>query len=152
MSGFGTGFLRNFRGPVLALPVNCVCGGIAHTFPPHVAVIRECDVGENGITLQAAHAVGVGHHVGAGCHAKVARFWVDGAQTPLCIGLDPGDVITNSSDLPTLEAFWRNQHGEVRLAAGAGESGGHMVLLTLGVGDAQNQHVLRQPALCLAHG
>ena len=48
---------------------------------------------------------------------------------------------------PLLERRGRHQHREVGLAAGAGEGGGHVRLLALRILDAQDQHVLRQPAL-----
>ena len=153
----GAGFLGDLRSPVLALPVDQVIGQLAgvlfHAFPPHVAVIRQGHVGEDHVLVQAAHAVGVGVHVGAGGHAKVTRFGVDGVHLAVGMGLDPGDVVADGRDLPACEtSLGRHQHGEVGLAAGAGEGGCHVVLLAFGVGDAQDQHVLGQPALVAAHG
>ncbi|MNV02509.1 hypothetical protein D3C71_927460 [compost metagenome] len=69
------------------------------------------------------------------------------------MGLDPGDVVTDGRDLPALEtSLGRHQHREIGLAAGAGEGGCHVVLLALGIGHAQDEHVLCQPALVAAHG
>ena len=45
----------------------------------------------------------------------------------------------------------RDQHGEVRLAASAGEGGGDVGLLAIGALDAGDQHVLGQPAFFAGH-
>ena len=108
-----------------------------HTSPSSVSATLV----KNGITLQAAHAVGVGHHVGAGCHAKVARFWVDWrANAPLHRALIQAMSFTNRRDLPTLEAFlvesaWRN----LSLPQALGKAAATWYFLPSGFGDAQNQ-------------
>ncbi len=76
----------------------------------------------------------------------MARSW------PVVVRLDPGDVVAYGPDLPTIEAGWGNEHGEVGFAAGGGESSGDVGLLgaALRVGggfDADNKHVLSHPAL-----
>src|SRR5207253_10129040 len=53
-------------------------------------------------------------------------------------------------DLPALEALGRNHHGEVGLAARAGERRGDVRHLALGRLDAEDQHVLGEPALFLS--
>ena len=160
MGGLGAGFLGDLRRPVLALPVDQVIGQLAgvffHAFPPDVAVIGQGHVGEDHVLVQAQHAVRVGLHVGAGGHAKVTGFGVDGVHLAVSVGLDPGDVVTNRGDLPAFKGFGGHQHREVGLAAGAGESGRDVVLLAFGRGHAQDQHVLGQPACvarcrCAAH-
>ena len=122
-----------------------------HAFPPDIAVVGQRDVGEDGVLGQAAHAVRVGQHVGARSHAKVAGLGVDGAQAAVCRWFDPGDVVADGGDLPALKAGGRHQHGKIGLAAGAGERCRHVILFALGVGHAQNQHVLGQPAFVAAH-
>ena len=67
----------------------------------------------------------------AGRDAEEAGLGVDGAQPAVGVGLDPGDVVADGPDLPALEAGGRNEHGEVGLAAGAGEGGGDVGLLGL---------------------
>jgi hypothetical protein len=127
-------------------------GVFFHAFPPHIAIIGERHVGENHVLVQAAHAVGVGVHVGAGGHAKVTGFGVDGVHLAVGMGFDPGDVVTDGGDFPAGKTgFGRHQHGEIGLAAGAGECSGHVVLFALGIGHAQDEHVLGQPALVAAH-
>ena len=96
--------------------------------------------------VQAGHTVGVGVVIGAGCDAEIARLGVDGVHTAIVMGLDPGNVVANGADLPTFKTGWRHQHGEIGLAAGAGEGRSHMVFFALRIGHAQNKHVLSQPA------
>ena len=50
-------------------------------------------------------------------------------------------------DLPAVEGCGRDQHGEVGLAAGAGEGGGHIGFFALRRFDAHDQHVLGQPVV-----
>ena len=123
-----------------------MCRRLAQAFPPHVTVVGQGDVGEQHVLVQCCHAVGVALGVGTRGHAEVAGFGVDGQQAAVGVGLDPGDVIAHRGDFPALEALGRNQHGEVGLAAGRREGGCHMVLLAFGRGDAQDEHVLGQPA------
>ena len=84
---------------------------------------------------------------GAGRDAEEAGLGVDGAQPAVGVGLDPGDVVADGPDLPAVEALGRDQHGEVGLAAGAGEGGGDVGLLAVRDLDAEDEHVLGHPAL-----
>ena len=102
---------------------------VGHAFPPDVAVGGERDVGEDGVAGERGHGVGIGLGVGAGGDAEEAGFGVDGAEPAVGVGLDPGDVVADGPDLPAFEACGRDQHGEVGLAAGAGEGGGDVGLL-----------------------
>ena len=142
MRGLGASFLGDGWSPVLALPVDQVCGHragvLVHAFPPDVAVIGQCDIGEDDILVQAGHAVGVGVEVGAGGHAKVTGFGVDGIQLAVTVRFDPSDIVADGGDLPAIKANGWHQHGKVGLAAGAGEGGCYVVLLALGIGHAQN--------------
>ena len=156
MGCLGAGFLGDRGRPVLALPIDQVIGQLArilfHAFPPHVAVVGQRHVREDHVLVEALHAVGVGVVVGTGRHAEVAGLGVDGAQAAVGLGLDPGDVVPDGRDLPAVEGRGRNEHREVGLATGAGEGCGHVVFLAVGLGHAQDQHVLGQPALVAAHG
>jgi len=126
-------------------------GVFVHAFPPNIAVIGQCHVGENDVFVQAGHAVGVGVVVGARRHAKVTGLGVDGHHLAVGLGLDPCDVIADGGDFPAIETFGRYQHGEVGFAARTWESRSHMVFFTLRVGHAQDEHVLGQPTLFAAH-
>ena len=151
MRSFGTSFFCNRWRPVFALPVDGVRRCFAHAFPPNVAVVGQCNVGKNRVTPNTGHAIWVGQCVGAGSHAKVACFGVDGVQLAVSRGLDPCNVVANGGDLPAVKACWWDQHRKVGLAASTRECRRHMVLFALRCGHAQNQHVLGQPAFITAH-
>ena len=95
----------------------------------------------------AAIAFGFVFHGRARRDAEEAGLGVDRPQAVLGVGLEPGDVVAHGPDLPPLEPRRRDQHGEVRLAAGGGERGGDVRLLALRVLDPEDEHVLGHPAL-----
>src|SRR4051812_34046144 len=72
--------------------------------------------------------------------------------TPVGGRLYPGYVVAHRGYFPPLHRGWRDEHGEVGLAAGARESGGYVSLLALGVLYTQDQHVLGKPALVAGEG
>mmetsp|Transcript_878 Transcript_878/g.2015 ORF Transcript_878/g.2015 Transcript_878/m.2015 type:complete len:634 (+) Transcript_878:965-2866(+) len=158
VGGLGAGGLGDLGCPVLALPVDQVGRkGLVrrvglHAFPPHVAVVGQRHVREDHVAVQAGHAVRVGLVVGARRDTEIAGLGVDGSQRAVGLRLDPGDVVADGRDLPALEARRRHQHREIGLATGAGEGGRDVVLLAGRALDAQDQHVLGQPALVAAHG
>ncbi len=89
--------------------------------------------------------------IGARRNAEITGLGVDRVELAVLVGLDPGDVLAYGLHLPAFEAFGRNQHGKVGLAAGAGKGGRDIVLLPLRIGDTQDQHVLGQPPLVARH-
>ena len=97
----------------------------------------------------------IGLVVGTGRNAKEAGFRIDGVKAGHAVlvltRLDPGDVVANRGDLPALQPSRRNQHGKVGLAAGRGEGRCHIMLLAFGRLDAENQHMLGQPAILARH-
>ncbi len=138
--------------PVVALPVDRVCGRLlGHPLPPDVPIVGQGAVGEDAVLLHGLHGVGIGVIVGARRHAEVPVLGVDGIELAIVLGLDPGDVVADGGDLPAIEGLGRDQHGEVGLAAGAGEGRRHIGLLFFGGLDAQNQHVLGEPAVVPGH-
>src|SRR6266851_4471932 len=61
-------------------------------------------------------------------------------------------VVADGPDLPAVEAFGRDHHGEVGLAAGGGEGGGNVGLFLCSIGadggfNSEDEHVLGHPAL-----
>ena len=96
-----------------------------------------------------AIAFGIGRLVGARRHAEESGLGIDGVDLAVGRRLDPGDVVTDAGHFPAfvLKLLGRNHHGEVGLAAGAGEGGRDVGLFALGVLDAGDQHVLGQPPL-----
>ena len=151
MSSLGSLFASDFGRPIIALPVDQMCGRcFTHALPPYIAVIGQGNVGKNHVFAQRRHAVVVGLFVGARRHAKIACLGVDGAKLAIGIRLDPGNVIPNGGDFPALlsQALRGNQHGKVGLATGRRERSSHVVFLAPWGFDAQNQHVLGKPARC----
>ena len=60
MCGFNTFLFCLLRSPVSPLPVDAVCRwNLAHAFPPHVAVIGQRHVCEDGVLGQGGHAIKV---------------------------------------------------------------------------------------------
>ena len=98
-----------------------------------------------------AHGVRIRLLVRARSDAEEARLRVDGVDLPVVGRLDPGDVVADGRDLPAVEPFRRNQHREVRLAARARERGADIRLLACWRFDADDEHVLGEPAFVARH-
>jgi len=84
-----------------------------------------------------------------GADAEEAGLGVDGVEPTVVAEAHPGDVVADGLGLPARQG--RLKHGEVGLAAGAGEGGGDVVGAALGRRQLQDQHVLGQPALVAGH-
>ena len=138
--------------PFLALPVGELRGRrVGHAFPPDVAVRRQGDVREDAVVRHRRHRVRVRLVARARRDAEEAELRIDRIETTVGTRLDPGDVIADRRDLPAVEGCRRDQHREVRLAAGTRERGGDVRLLAGGRLDAEDQHVFGEPALLAAH-
>ena len=152
--GMGALFLRGLAVPGLALPVESMLRRILiQALPPNGIVIQILHhVGKDGALLGGNQSVGIGLHVSAGGNAEEAVLRVDGPQAAVGALAHPSDIIANGPNLVALLliALRRNQHGQVGLAAGRREGGGHILLLALGILDAQDQHMLGHPALVFA--
>ena len=134
----------------VALPVGTLLGSLdAHVFPPDVAIFGENDVREDRILLAALESVGVGVVGRARSDAEEAVLGVDGVETAISARLEPCNVVTDRLELPALE--FGKHHGEVRLAASGRERSRDMVLLLLGRGEREDEHVLGHPTLILGH-
>ena len=79
--------------------------------------------------------------------AEVAGLGVDRVEPPVVADAHPRDVVADGPDLPALEALGRDHHREVRLAARARERGRDVRHLAFGRLDAEDEHVLGEPAL-----
>ena len=138
------------RGPVVALPVDQVRGRlVGHALPPHVALVGQRDVGEDGVAPHGAHRVGVGLHRRSRRDAEEPGLRVDRVQATVLAVAHPADVVADRLDLPARDA--RLEHREVGLAAGARERRGQVVDVTGRAGELQDQHVLGEPALVAGH-
>ena len=138
----------------LALPVQQAFGrGLGQALPPNGLLHGiQGHIGEDGTFMGASQGVGVALGIGAGRHAEEAGLGIDGIETSVIAHTQPGDVIAQGPDLITLLAVIRGgqHHGQVGLAAGGGERGGHILFLAVGIFNTQDQHMFSHPALVLA--
>ena len=141
--------------PVFSFPVDEVFWGrFAHSLPPDVAIVGEGDVGEDTVAKDGVHRHGIAFVRGARRDAEEAGFGIDGTEFAVGAGFDPCDVIADAGDLPALvfEDFWRDEHGEVGLAAGARKSGTDVGFVAGRIFHPEDEHVLGHPALVAGHG
>ena len=103
------------------------------------------------LRLQRLHRVRIRFVRRARRDAEVAGLGIDRVEVAVGARLQPRDVVADRRDLPAFVARRRNQHREVGLAARAGERRGDVRLLARGRRDAEDQHVLGEPALVAAH-
>ncbi|CRH92859.1 Uncharacterised protein [Chlamydia trachomatis] len=107
--------LAGLGGPVVAVPVDQVCRDLAvDAFPPHIAIVGQCDVGEDGVGAHGVHSHRVGVVRGARRNAEEAGFRVDCVQATIRARAHPRDVITDGLNGVTRDG--RLEHGEVGLA------------------------------------
>ena len=152
MCGFHAGF-TDFRRPIIAFPVDCMGWRFAiHAFPPDIAIIGQCDVGENHVFVQRVHTVFVGFAVGTRSHTEVAELWIDRVQTAVLTRFEPSDVVTHGSYFPAGVCGLRwLQHRKVGFTASRWERSGHVFFHAIWIGYAKDQHVFCQPALVTTH-
>ena len=105
-------------------------------------------VGEDGVLHGGVQRVRVRFLVCARGHAEEAILRVDGIQAAVVANVHPGDIVTHRPHFIALLGIHlgRNQHGQIRLAAGRGERGSDILHIALRVFNAQNKHVLGHPA------
>ena len=133
--------------PRLAAPVERLRGrllGLA--FPPHVAVGKQRDVREDGVTRRNLHRVGIRLRVRAGRDAEVAELGIDGVEASVRAGFHPGNVVADGGDLPFRETRRRHEHGKICFPARAGERRREVGLFALRRFHAEDEHVFGEPA------
>ena len=116
------------------------------SFPPNIAVVRERDVCVKRVALDRFHRVRIRFVTRARHDAEVAVLRIHRVQTSVA-NLHPGDVVADRRHFPAFEMRRRNQHREIGFAARTGERRRHVMLFSFGRFDAENQHVLGEPAL-----
>ena len=137
--------------PRASLPVEQPVGRRhVHAFPPHVAVGRHRDVGEDRVVLDHLHRVQIRFRAGARRDAEVAVLGIDRPQAAVGADAHPRDIVADGEDLPALELRRRREHREVGLAACARKRGGDIGGLAVGTLQAEDQHVLGEPAFVAA--
>ncbi len=119
---------------------------VAFLFPPGIVIGRHRDVREDRVLLDRFVGVAVRVRVRAGDDAEVAGLGIDRTQLPRGVEMHPRDVVAERPDLPALLALGRDQHREIRFAAGGRERACEIVRLALRILDADDQHVLGEPA------
>ena len=67
-------------------------------------------------------------------------------QAAISVRLDPRDVVADGVNFPAFEAFGRNEHGKIGLAARARKRCRDVGLFAFRILDADDQHVLGHPA------
>ena len=109
-------------------------------------------IGEDRIASGAGQGIGVAVGIGAGGHAEEAGLRVDGIELAVLAHAQPGDIITQRPYMIALLCviIRGEHHGQIGLAAGGGEGRRHIFLLSVGIFDAEDQHMLRHPAFVLA--
>ena len=145
--------LRDLRRPLLALPVEALGRRlVGHAFPPHAAFGRQRHIGEDACSSRASPSRS--DWSSPMCRARRQRNPASGLiarSRPFASGL------IQAMSSPTVQTFQpskpcrRNQHGEVRLAAGARERRRDVGLLALRIFDAEDEHVLGHPAFVARH-
>ena len=120
---------RDFgRFPRFSSPVNATLGFVSHPLPPHSSVISHGHVGEDRVFEDGGHGDGVALIAGAGRHTKEPILRVDRSQLTLVIRSEPGNVVTHHRHLEPLNLG--THHGQVGLAAGGGEGGSDVLLVS----------------------
>src|SRR3954447_15672583 len=87
--------------PVAALPVDEMRRwSVGEAFPPHVAVVRQCDVGEDAVGVERVDRVLVRRQSGAGCDTEEASLRVDRVKAAVLTETHPADVVADRFRLP----------------------------------------------------
>ena len=138
----------DFRRPPFAPPVQAFGRRLLrHAFPPHAPFGRQGHVCENRVPRDGGQGVGIRRSRRPWRDTKHTRLWIDRSQAPARVRLDPGDVVADHRHFPALHRIGRDEHRQVGFAAGTRKRRRHVGLLASRVLDAENQHVLRHPAL-----
>src|SRR5262249_37114467 len=133
--------------PAIALPISAFGRWrVGHAFPPHTAVWSERDVGEDAVARKGSHRVWIGLFGSAGSHSEETSLGIDGAEITVLIGTNPRDVVAHSPNFPAFESFGRYKHREVGFAASTRKSRGDISFFSLGIFNAEDEHVLGHPA------
>jgi hypothetical protein len=131
---------------VTTLPI--LCRHARQSLPPGLVIGGECDVREQGVVIEHGERIGIGLRAGARRHAEITCFGVDRPEPTIGAGRHPADIVADRPDLPsgTSVTRRRDQHGQVGLATSRGECGGDVVRFPTWILDADDQHVLGEPA------
>ena len=146
------GLLGGGRRPRPALPVDGLGRRrVVVPFPPRRAVGPQRDVGVDRVAANHLERRGVGLVARARRDAEEPGLRVHGPQPAVRPGAQPRDVVADGPDLPARHGCRRHQHRQVGLAARGRKGAGHVVHAAVGRLQAENQHVLGEPAFLARH-
>ncbi len=132
--------------PGLALPVGEARGwSRGQPFPPRLPGRRRRDIGEDRVRADHGDRARIGLGAGIGGDAEEPALRIDGAELPVLVHVDPGDVIPQRPHAVAGELG--DDHGQVRLARRARHGGGEIGHLPVRILHAEDQHVLGEPSL-----
>ena len=139
--------------PGLALPVDEVrrWRALVLALPPRDTARGHGDVREDRVVGNRRERVRVRVGAGAGDDAEEAGLGVDRPEPAVGPRPQPGDVVAHGPHPVALRLERRDEHREVRLAAGRGKRGADVVRLAAGQLELEDQHVLGEPALVARH-
>ena len=138
--------------PLLAQPIcQLLWRCFRHAFPPNISRFRQRNIGEDRVVLDGLHSTKIGTVRCSRSHSKEPGFRIDGIQSSILANVQPSNIVTNTTHCPSGQRW--NQHGQIRLSTGTGESCTNVVLFSCRRSETKNQHMLRQPAFIPAqHG
>src|SRR5262245_16451495 len=84
-----------------ALPIDDRCTGL-EALPPRSLIRSQRDVGVERVVLNHLVSVAIGLRIRARHHTEITRLGIDRPEPAIFAGMQPGDVISESPDLPTL--------------------------------------------------
>jgi len=136
--------------PLVALPVDCVCGRIVvKTFPPNGVIVEVMNnVGKDGFLLGGVESIGVRLEVSTGSNAEETVFGVTSPESAVRSGTEPSDIVAYAPYFISLflKELGRNKHCEVGLTASRGECSANVVNFAVGIFNAEDEHMLSKPA------
>ncbi len=136
-----------------ALPLCSVLRRIVcELLPPwSIVAVVESNVCEDSAVLCASESVVVGLRVCSGSNAEETVLRVDSVESAILAGLHPSDIVTDCEYLIAvlLVSLRRNEHSEVSLTASRRESSSDVLDITVGLLNAEDEHVLSHPSLVL---
>jgi len=136
--------------PLLSCPIyQPTCRRILHTFPPHVAFWRQCNICKQSIALKRLHCCRIREFTRSGRNSKESFFRVQRPQASIFSNPHPRDIITYTTDgIPRHRA---DHHSKVCLACSTWKCGSKIPLVSFRITYSQNQTVLSHPVMIVAH-
>ena len=126
-----------------------MCGCIAYTFPPDIAIIGFGNVSKDTVFGKAFHGIGIGVHAGSWRDTKKSGFRVNRVKLAIIAKFHPADIVAYCFNSPAGNS--RNEHRQIGFATCAGERADNVMGLTFRISQFQNQHMFREPTFVPRH-